>query len=332
MGAGISINVAPALAQNIASFRVRSCTRQHRFTGDTFEQARNERIRTAMTQLGGIAGTGQKANVSGSGEGIVTPLRNRRLTGELYERDPKIVALIGKLEVLPRDKLIARAEITKRSDPGYIPSECLVYFIRASRRDNNEAWFERLYRILIGRVLRSLPKAESSDGKTESLTRGVVRDKVFGRFIELLSADRADYVDKLDYFEVRFDGALASLRRDAQEKAWRDENRSQPLQYDEESGELAPEVEPAAGAHDPFAASDFDDPAYRSRLDAAIEALPMEQSRIVHMLRQGFPIDSKEPDVMTIAKALARSEKTVRTYRDKAFAVLRAAMADGDEQ
>lgn len=131
---------------------------------------------------------------------------------------------------------------------------------------------------------------------------------------------------------MRFDGALASLRRDAQEKAWRDENRSQPLEYDEESGELSPEVEAAAGTHDPFAVSDFDDPSYRSRLDAAIEALPTEQSRIIHMLRQGFPIDSKEPDVMTIAKALGRSEKTVRTYRDKAFAALRAAMADGDER
>ena len=50
------------------------------------------------------------------------------------------------------------------------------------------------------------------------------------------------------------------------------------------------------------------------------------------MLRQGFPIDSKEEDVMTIAKALGRSEKTIRTYRDKAFAALRTAMADGDEQ
>jgi hypothetical protein len=75
-------------------------------------------------------------------------------------------------------------------------------------------------------VLRSLPKAESQDGKTESLTRGIVRGKVFGRFVELLSADRADCVEKLDYFEVRFDGALASLRRDAQEQAWCDENRS----------------------------------------------------------------------------------------------------------
>ncbi|WP_445012792.1 DNA-binding response regulator [Agrobacterium pusense] len=239
---------------------------------------------------------------------------------------------MAELAALPRDELIAKAAVTKRSDPAYVPSECLVYFIRASRRDNNEAWFERLYRILIERVLRSLPRAESSDGKTESLTRGAVRDKVFSRFVELLSTDRTTYVDKLDYFEVRFDGAVASLRRDAQEQAWRDENRSRPLEYDEESGELSPEVEAAVGAYDPFAASDFDNAAYRLRLDAAIEALPPEQSRIIHMLRQGFPIDSKEADVMTVAKALGRSEKTIRTYRDKAFAALRTAMADGDEQ
>ncbi|MDA9505805.1 response regulator receiver protein [Bradyrhizobium sp. CCBAU 11386] len=267
-----------------------------------------------------------------SSDVVVTPLHKRRLSGELYERDPKINELIAELAALPRDALVTRAAITKRSDPAYIPSECLIYFIRASRRDNNEAWFERLYRILTERVLRSLPRAESQDGKTESLTRGIVRDKVFGRFVELLSADRADYVDKLDYFEVRFDGALASLRRDAQEQAWRHENRSQSLEYDEESGELSEEVETAAGTYDPFSTSNFDDPAYRLRLDAAIDALPPEQSRIIHMLRQGFPIDPKDKDVMSIPKALGRSEKTVRTYRDKAFAAIRAAMADGGER
>jgi len=261
----------------------------------------------------------------------ITPLRKRRLTGELYMRDSKLEALLAELALLSRDALIERAAISRRTDPRFIPSECLVYFVRASRQDNHEAWFERLYRVLTERVLRSLPKAESPDGKTEALTRGIVRDKVFGRFVELLSSDRAVYAEKLDYFEVRFDGALASLRRDAQEQAWRDENRSQALEYDEESGKLSPDVEAAAGAHDPFATSDFDDPAYRLHLDAAIEALPTEQSRIIHMLSQGFTIDSKEPNVMTIAKALGRSEKTVRTYRDKAFAALRAVMAEGNE-
>lgn len=285
-----------------------------------------------MKQFEEAVATTPETDTHPADKAAVAPLRKRSLSGDLYKRDPKIETFIAELAVLPRDELIARAAISKRLDPGYVPSECLMYFIRSSRRDNNEAWFERLYRILIERVLRSLPKAESSDDKTESLTRGVVRDKVFSRFVELLSADRASYVDKLDYFEVRFDGAVASLRRDAQEQAWRHENRSQTLEYNEESGELSPEVEAAAGVHDPFAASDFDDAAYRLRLDAAIEALPPEQSRIIHMLRQGFPIDSKEPDAMTIAKALGRSEKTIRTYRDKAFAALRAAMADGDEQ
>ncbi|HML44678.1 MAG TPA: DNA-binding response regulator, partial [Hyphomicrobium zavarzinii] len=144
----------------------------------------------------------QETTASNRSGVVINGLRKRRLSGELYERDPKIEALIAELAVLPRDELIARAGIMKRSDPTYVPSECLVYFIRASRRDNNEAWFERLYRILIERVLRCLPRSESSDGKTESLTRGVVRDKVFSRFVELLSADRATYIDKLDYFEV----------------------------------------------------------------------------------------------------------------------------------
>ena len=274
-------------------------------------------------------GRGESGRVS---EVTITPLRKRTLNGDLYTRDPRIEALLVELSALSRDELIERAAISRRTDPLYVPSECLVYFIRASRSDDREAWFERLYRILAERVLRSLPKPESPDGETASLTREIVRDKVFGRFVELLSADRDAYIDKLDYFEVRFDGALANLRRDAQEKAWRDENRSKPLDYDDGSGELSAEVEEAAGAYDPFATSDFDDANYRLRLEAAIDALPPEQSRIIHMLRQGFPIDSKEPGAMTIVKAVGRSEKTVRTYRDKAFATVRAAMSDGEDR
>ena len=132
-----------------------------------------------MKQLEGAIGTGQEADAHRAGEAIVTPLRKRRLSGELYERDPKIEALIAELAILPRDELIARAAITKRYDPRYIPSECLVYFIRASRHDNDEAWFERLYRILIERVLRSLPrggKLRRQDGVADA--RGRTRQGV----------------------------------------------------------------------------------------------------------------------------------------------------------
>jgi DNA-directed RNA polymerase specialized sigma24 family protein len=45
------------------------------------------------------------------------------------------------------------------------------------------------------------------------------------------------------------------------------------------------------------------------------------------MLQRDFPIDSKDPNVITIAKTLGKSEKTIRTHRDKAYATLRAALS-----
>ncbi|UWR99674.1 DNA-binding response regulator [Phaeobacter inhibens] len=238
---------------------------------------------------------------------------------------------MGELSAVSRDELIERISVSRKTDPNYVPSECLVYFIRNSREDNTEAWFERLFKILAERVLRALPREGVSGGKTASLTNLAIRDRVFGRFVELLSLDRTSGSDKLDYFEVRFDGALASLRRDAQEQAWREENRSAPLEYDTETGELSEEVERAAGSFDLSEALEIDDPDYRSRWEAAIDTLPRRQMRIIQMLREGIPIDSKDPNIVTIAKALGKSEKTIRTDRDKAFAALREAL-NGDDQ
>jgi hypothetical protein len=262
---------------------------------------------------------------------LVSPLRKRKLDNQqLYKRIPEIEASVVELEGLSQDDLLARSQIRRRDDPGYVPSECLLYFVRASRADNSTARFGHLYKVLAERVLRSLPTAESADGMTASLTNGIIRDKVFGRFVELLSADRSQYSEKLDYFEVRFDGALASLRRDAQEQAWRAENRATPLVFDEETGELSEDVERAAGSFDWPSNSEINGSDYRFRLDAAIDALPEEQIRIIEMLRKGVPIDSKEANAITIAKVLGKSEKTIRTHRDKAFASIRAAMS-GEE-
>ena len=236
---------------------------------------------------------------------LVAPLRKKTLrTHELYTRVPEIEEMLVELEGLSRDDLLARVQTRRRDDPGYVPSECLIYFVRASRADNSTAGFDLLYKVLAERVLRSLPRAESADGTTASLTNSVIRDKVFGRFIELLSADRSEYSEKLDYFEVRFDGALASLRQDAQEQAWRDEKRATSLVFDEETGELSEEVERAAGSFDWSSASEIDGSDYRFRFDAAIDALPEEQIRIIEMLRKGVPIDSKEANAVTISKVL----------------------------
>lgn len=262
---------------------------------------------------------------------MITPLRKRTLGGTLYKRDAKVEVLLAKLELLPRGELVARCQITDRNDPGYVPSECLMYFVRATRQDNSDAHFERLYKILLSRVMRALPNAETNDGEVVrvSQTKSRIREIAFDRFTEALATDHQAYSEKLDYFEVRFDGAVANLRRDAQDTAWREENRATTIEYDPETNEPSAEVEEATGSFNPFENLVEND--YRSRLDAAIDTLPREQIRIIQMLRQGFPIDSKDPDAVTIAKTLKKSEKTVRLHRDRAFKALRAALLGESE-
>lgn len=269
----------------------------------------------------------------GKGEiDLITPLRKRTLQGTPYVRDAKIQALLAQLELLSRTELVTRCQITDRAAPDYVPSECLMYFVRATRQDDSHQHFERLYKILVSRVMRALPDPETKDGATIriSQTKSRIREIAFDRFTVALAADRQAYSEKLDYFELRFDGAVANLRRDAQGTAWREENRTATIEYDPETNEPSTEVEEALGSVDPFENLEAND--YRSRLDAAIDSLPPEQIRIMEMLRQGFPIDSADPDTVTIAKALNKSEKTIRLHRDRAFKALRAALCGESEQ
>jgi DNA-directed RNA polymerase specialized sigma24 family protein len=81
-------------------------------------------------------------------------------------------------------------------------------------------------------------------------------------------------------------------------------------------------VESLVGGYDPFDPDELDMKNYRLLLDDAIGSLPEFQRRIVVMLRQEVPIESKDPSIESISKVMGKSEKTIRTHRDKAFASL----------
>lgn len=205
---------------------------------------------------------------------------------------------------------MTRCAIRQKDDPTYVPSECLLYFIRESRTNRSDIYFEKIYKLLSERVLRCLPHDSSLNGKTTSLTKSAIREKVFGHFVELLANDHNDYSDKLDYYEINFEGALKKLRLDAQEQAWQDENRSTTL-HDKETGEPTAEVEHAASSFDPFNASELSRDVYRFDLNEAINTLPPLQKRIIVMLQQSFPIGPKDSNGITIAKTLNKDEKTI---------------------
>lgn len=257
---------------------------------------------------------------------MIVPLTKRRKDGTVYERPEEIAAMLTALASLPRQQLAERALIRDRSHPDYVPSECLVHFVRASRSDNSEAWFEQLYKILLARVLRALPRADASDGTT-SIVNESIRIGVTDRFVHMLLQDRREPGDRLDFFEVRFDLAIKRLRLDAQERAWREQSRREPLDGADDA--LESEVATTAA---PLDANILSDRLFRDRVYQAIDALPPEQSRTMHLLLLGWPIDSKDPEVMTIAKALGCSDRSVRNYRERAMKTLAALFNPGDEQ
>lgn len=258
---------------------------------------------------------------------MITPLRKKNSEGGGYTRPHKIESKISELMFISEDELISRCEIRLREDLGYVPSECLLYFVRARRTSafgERDVTFRKLYNVLIERVRNCLPKGENVDGKTEFLTESNIRDQALGKFIELLFSDRISYEERLDFYEIRFDRALLSLRLDAQKLAWKEAKRSITI-HNDGTGELRTEVGQA------IESLGFVDSDYRLSLDAAIDALPPEQRQVVEMMLEDIPFDSKDPNTITIAKVLGRSEKTIRNYRDKAFVTLRTSLGEGGQ-
>lgn len=261
---------------------------------------------------------------------MIEPLRKRREDdGQVYTRLSVNEQKLQELVLLPEEELVKRCGLPK-TNKDYVPSECIVYFVRRSSSSGNEKLFEKLFKVLAARFLSLLPRAENAGGESVSFTKVQVMEGAFDNFVTMILEERSgDYVEGLDIYEVVFNRVVAFRRIEAQRKAWKEENRSTTLEMDENSSEIAPEVEESAGKYDPFNPEEIQDNLYRLRLADAINQLPQPQKVIVEMLRQGMQIESKDPEVDTISKLLRKSEKTVRNHRDKAFAGLRILLDQG---
>lgn len=260
---------------------------------------------------------------------MAAPLRKLK-DRVLYQRRLLIENAIDDLAKVSRSDQADRCKIADPSDPDYIPTECLLHLIRGCRSDNSDHIFATIFRTLKRRVLARLPNPAikgGSEGKSLVSQRNIaINEYVVDRFQAMLVQDRAGYDERLDYYEVNFDAALATLRLDGRKKALREEKRSESVGYDDETSELNAEVEKAAAAQNPVSESKLDDPVYRSRLYAAIESLPDNQRRVIELLLRGIQIDSQEPNVPTIVRFLGCTEKTARNRRDRAYAAIRKAL------
>lgn len=246
------------------------------------------------------------------------PLRKCRPDGTSYFRRDEVETEIQALAGMSTSELERRAALWPVSEPGFVSPEALLYFVRNAAPGAHR---EKLTETLLFRLARRVPAIANAGGDTVSLTRMNIREDVRDHFVDLVLSDRKEYDDRLDYYEINFNSAVASDRRDANARHWKHENRT--AEFETDDGEVSAKFEAAAGEYDPFNADELDRKDYRLLLDGAIDSLPELQRRIVVMWRQDIPIESNDPSIESISKVLGKSEKTIRTHRDKAFAALK---------
>ena len=228
---------------------------------------------------------------------------------------------------LPSGEVAERARIGDTDHPDYVSSECLLYFVRRMKADD-DCILQGLFLVLRRRVLQAVPMP--ARGEADRIFDLEVRERVLDTFQELLCSDRCAYNDRLDFYEVRFNSALAKLQMTVRRAVYREQKRFAPLQVEDSEGNPPP----GAGAWlETFCSAPDDEEdrlRYRSRQFAAISQLPPNEKRVIDLLLEGYLIESQDASVKTITKILGCSEKTVRNRRDRAIETLRAAMEEED--
>jgi RNA polymerase sigma factor (sigma-70 family) len=254
---------------------------------------------------------------------LITPLQ-KQSDGKAYFRPPEIEAAMESLAGLSIEEVARRAVISDSDDPEYVPSECVLHFVRQSKTNGDTKPYRDLFEELLRRVLRAVPvplrRVAGMSKAAESDVELQIQDKVRFDFQQLLCLDRQAYDKRLDFYEIRFNSAIAMLRATARRAILRKESRRKPMQYDGDGSELSLEMEEALDRVRNNCPQN-DDSAYRLRFYAAISTLPDDQRRVMELLLGGLQIGA-------IAEIVGCVEKTVRNRRDRAFAAIREALKE----
>jgi DNA-directed RNA polymerase specialized sigma24 family protein len=253
---------------------------------------------------------------------MIIPLKKCTKKGEPYQRRIEIEDILGELDTLAVDQLVAR--LTCPNTP--VPLEILIYYLRHSEIRLAQQHLQPVFTTFYDRVESALYRALTPVHLAQTAS---ICDEIIGQLFEMIAQERNSQEDNMYYWEVNFNHALSSLRNDVLKRIGPARKTDplinyQPLMREDEEGvALHPEVEAAAERFFNPNPSLLDDESFRLCLMEAINTLPEDEKRVVGLFLQGIQIESLNPKVMTIAKTLACSDRTVRNRLSRAYELLR---------
>lgn len=246
---------------------------------------------------------------------MLVALTKRRRDGSLYVRRTETTLLLTKLLSLGREELVTRLSIKDRRGADYVPSECLVYLLREARRTgNSDAWFNRLFTLLIDRCEDQIAHAIRYGAVPDAQS---AREEVIERFMMVIAHGVGPKPEALDVFEFAFDKAFAALRFDTIRSVKRRQNETALIVSDGEDDE---EVAGAVILAQPEAENEMglltaQLEVFRSQSDAAIDTLPSDERRVARLVLEG-------KNEKAIAKLCNVTDRTVRNRLKRSIEIL----------
>jgi hypothetical protein len=218
--------------------------------------------------------------------------------------------------------LLRRSQVTQKSNPDFLPLECLVHLIREFRRQDDQHAMSALMPVLLRRcesILKSkvpddyLPMAED------------VREEILGEFSLLFAEDNPNWgTNELDYYECRFFHAFRTFRMPIVESARAEREPLVSLPAEDKSGEDPDIDEFLSRLSEEFRQPDTQiNHASRTELLRAIETLPRDQAKAVLLCYFfGFSEESEDPSETTAATLCGVTGRTIRNRLGRAVNAL----------
>ena len=249
-------------------------------------------------------------------DNVVEPLTHCSLQGIPYRREPSVEVQIKEALALGRADLVVRAQLSDKGDPRYLHEEALAYLIRRAHRAANDNLASDLVEVLVERCTRYL-KANLRRLRHEKF-EDVVADTV-ARIVEKLVEPQGS--DAGDFLQVRFWVVVKRLGWAAYKRAVDELKRESHFVTLEPAGADTDAEEDRA-----FQIADRVTPPVDTQLltDEALSLLEPHLREAFVLKVEGWPIEDRDPNVMTISKQFGKTSRTIRNWITEAESQLAA--------
>jgi DNA-directed RNA polymerase specialized sigma24 family protein len=252
-----------------------------------------------------------------SGEHLqIRPLTKVKKSGEKYYRREEVEEQLPEAVRLSPSEVSERLKLPNKDTVGYLYDETLVYLLREAHRREDLTMVNHIYSELAVRIDRLLLK-QSNQVKIENAED--FKQEVHGRVIKkIFDLDS----DKADYAQAMFGDFVTTEAQTEKHKHWRKaekEKRHAEIDAPNEHGhDLDPSYEGLS-------------PEQEAIILNALGKLPDEvaTAAILNFI-DGYQIESKDPDEVTVSKIMGVTGRTIRNWFTKAVRTLNS--IDGGER